>query len=100
MEPLYSSVWAWCSWVIIGIIVACLSSYFLPGKRMIVLDIVIGVFGAIIGGWSSALAIGDHTAQAFTIAALVAMFICGAVLCIYNQVLIKFIGKNNKTGHR
>lgn len=96
MEPLYSSAWAWSSWIIIGIVVGCLAGYFLPGKRIVVLDIIIGVLGAIIGGWSSAMAIGDHTPQAFAIAALVALFVCGGVLWIYNQVMIKLIGRNDK----
>lgn len=93
MEPLYSSAWAWCSWIIIGIIAGLLAGSFLPGRRIMVLDIIIGLLGAIIGGWGSALAIGDHTPQAFAIAALVALFISGAVLWIYNQVLIRIDSK-------
>ena len=93
MEPLYSSAWAWGSWIIIGIIAGLLAGSFLPGRRIKALDIVIGLLGAIIGGWGSALAIGDHTPQAFAIAALVALFVSGAVLWIYNQVLISIDSK-------
>ncbi len=89
MEPLYSSPWAWCAWIIIGLIAGALAGYVLPGKRIVVLDIIIGLLGAVIGGWTSALAIGDHTPQSFAIAALVALFVAGAVLWIYNQVIIR-----------
>lgn len=91
MEPLYSSVWAWCSWIIIGIIAGALAAYILPGRRIPLLDITIGLLGAIIGGWGSALAIGDHTPQNFALAALAALFVCGAVLWIYNTILMKIM---------
>lgn len=88
MEPLYSSTWAWVSWLIIGLIAGLMAGYFLPGKRYVVVDMIIGLLGAIIGGWTSALAIGDHTPQAFAISDLVALFVAGAVLWIYNRILI------------
>lgn len=89
MEPLYSSTWAWGSWIIIGIVAGLMCGYILPGRRIMFFDIVIGTLGAVIGGWSSAIMIGDHTPQAFAIAALVALFVSGCTLWIYNTILIK-----------
>lgn len=88
MEPLYSSTWAWVSWILIGVVGGLLAGTFLPGKRYVAVDVIIGLLGAIIGGWLSAIAIGDHTPQAFAISDLVALFAAGAILWIYNRVLI------------
>lgn len=93
MEPLYSSAWAWGSWIIIGIVAGLMCGYFLPGHRIMIFDIVIGLLGAIIGGWASAIMIGDHTPQAFAIAALVALFVSGGILWIYNTILIRIDSK-------
>lgn len=96
MTPLYSSLWAWSSWIIIGVVAGLMCGYVLPGRRIVVFDIIIGLLGAIIGGWSSALAIGDHTPQNFAIAALVALFVSGAALWIYNRVLLNIDKKKQK----
>ncbi|MDE5567316.1 MAG: hypothetical protein K2J12_02630 [Muribaculaceae bacterium] len=93
MTPLYTSAWAWASWIIIGIVAGFMASYFLPGKRNVFLDVIIGLVGGIIGGWGSALAIGDHTPQSFAIAALVALFIAGAALWLYNTLLTRMSNK-------
>ena len=66
--------------------------------------ILIGLIGAIAGGWGSAITIGDHTPQTFATAgdhtpqtfataALVALFIAGAALWIYNPILTRLIGR-------
>lgn len=89
MTPLYTSAWAWASWIIIGIVAGLMASFFLPGKRLMWFDILIGLCGAIAGGWCSAFAIGDHTPQSFAIAALVALFIAGAALWLYNTLMSK-----------
>lgn len=89
MTPLYSSGWAWAAWIIIGAVAGLMASYFLPGKRLAIFDVVIGIVGAIAGGWCSAIAIGDHTPQSFAIAALVALFIAGVALWLYNTLLTK-----------
>ena len=93
MTPLYTSAWAWAAWIIIGIVAGFMASYFLPGKRNTFFDVIIGLIGSIIGGWGSALAIGDHTPQSFAIAALVALFIAGAALWIYNTILTHLSGR-------
>ena len=87
MTPLYTSAWAWASWIIIGIVAGLMASYFLPGKRLVWFDILIGLVGSIAGGWCAAIAIGDHTPQSFAIAALVALFIAGAALWLYNTLM-------------
>lgn len=93
MTPLYSSAWAWASWIIIGIVGGLLASSFLGGRRNRFFDVTIGTLGAIIGGWGSALAIGDHTPQSFAIAALVAIFGAGLALWVYNTILTKIVNK-------
>lgn len=79
METLCTSVWAWCSWIIIGVIAGLMCGFVLPGRRIVPFDVTIGLLGAIIGGWGSALMIGDSTPQTFAIAALVALFVSGAI---------------------
>ncbi len=87
MTPLYYDLWAWASWIAIGIIAGVVASYFLPGRRNRTFDIIIGIAGAVAGGWASAIAIGDSTNQTFAIAALVALFIAGAALWLYNTLM-------------
>lgn len=70
-----------------------MASYFLPGRRIMLFYILIGLIGAIAGGWGSAITIGDHTPQTFATAALVALFIAGAALWIYNPILTRLIGR-------
>lgn len=93
MEPLYWNIWAWCSWLMIGVAAGSLAGYILPGRRIKALDITIGIIGAVIGGWGSALAIGDGSQQTFAIAALCALCVSGTVLWIYNTVLIRISGR-------
>ena len=87
MTPLYYDLWAWASWIAIGIIAGIVASYFLPGRRNRAFDIIIGIAGGVAGGWASAIAIGDSTKQTFAIAALVALFIAGAAIWLYNTLM-------------
>ena len=50
MTPIYLSSWAWASWILIGIVGGLMASYFLPGRRIMLFDILIGLIGAIAGG--------------------------------------------------
>lgn len=90
MNPLYLNCWAWASWLFIGLLSGLMCGYFLPGRRIVTFDILIGLAGAVAGGWGSALAIGDSSSQTFAIAALVALFVAGALLWVYNRLLIRF----------
>lgn len=92
MNPLYLNCWAWTSWLFIGLLSGLLCGYFLPGRRLVLLDVLIGLVGAVAGGWGSALAIGDSSPQTFAIAALVSLFVAGALLWVYNQLLIRLDG--------
>ena len=83
MTPIYLSSWAWASWILIGIVTGLMASYFLPGRRIMLFYILIGL----------AITIGDHTPQTFATAALVALFIAGAALWIYNPILTRLIGR-------
>lgn len=93
MTPIYLSSWAWASWILIGIVAGLMAFYFLPGRRIMLFDILIGLIGIIAGGWGSAITIGDHTPQTFATAALIALFIAGAALWIYNPILTRLIGR-------
>lgn len=93
MTPIYSDAWAWASWIVIGLVSGCLAGCFLPGRRIVVMDILIALVGAVAGGLGSALALKEHTPQSFAIAALVALLVCGAMLWIYNCLLIYIDGK-------
>ena len=55
--------------------------------------ILIGLIGAIAGGWGSAITIGDHTPQTFATAAPRRALIAGAALWIYNPILTRLIGR-------
>lgn len=93
MTPIYYDLWAWATWIAIGIVAGLVASYFLPGQRSRTFDVIIGIVGAIAGGWASAIAIGDNTKQTYVIAALVALFIAGAALWLYNTLLTRIKDK-------
>lgn len=86
---LYNSPWAWASWIIIGVLAGLMASYFLLGKHNKFFDVLIGLIGAIIGGWGSAMVIRANIPQGFATAAIVALFIAGAALWIYDTILLK-----------
>lgn len=80
------NTWAWLAWIIVGLVVGLMAGRALGGRRVIVIDILISIVGACLGGWGSDLALGDNTPQLFIISVLVALFVSGALLWLFNAV--------------
>lgn len=84
------NIWAWLAWMIIGLILGLVGGRMLGGKRSMMLDIIVGIIGSCAGGWMSMKAMGDNTPQLFITSLLVALFVGGAVLWIYDTIMIRY----------
>lgn len=88
------NIWAWLAWLIIGLIMGLAGGRMLGGKRSVTLDIIVGMIGSCAGGWLSMKAMGDDTPQLFITSLLVAFFVGGAVLWIYDTFMIRYRRRN------
>jgi uncharacterized membrane protein YeaQ/YmgE (transglycosylase-associated protein family) len=84
------------SWIILGLIVGALAKWIMPGKDPggIIVTIIIGVVGAIIGGFLSSLA-GLGTVTGLNPSSIIIALV-GALILLWLYRLIK--GKTGKTG--
>lgn len=56
---------SWIIWILTGVVLALMAQRVLGGKRLVALDMTLGVAGAILGGWGAQSAIGLETTQNF-----------------------------------
>lgn len=75
------TILSWIIWILVGVVLGLMGQRVLGGKRVLSLDVTVGIAGAIIGGWSAQAAIGLETAQNFIIAILCAGL--GAAILIW-----------------
>lgn len=80
------NVWAWVAWIVVGMAVGLMAGRALGGRRVVVIDMLVGIAGACLGGWASDLALGDDTPQLFIISVLVALFVSGGLLWLFDAV--------------
>lgn len=78
--------WSWAAWIAVGLAIGAMAGRVLGGRRVLVIDLLISMAGACLGGWGSYLAIGDNTPQLFIISVLVALFAAGALLWLFNAI--------------
>lgn len=77
------------SWIIVGIIGGLFAAMIGGGKRLVVYDIIIGVLGAIAGGWGSAVVVGDNSQYLYIISVLTAIFVAALALWLFNVLLVR-----------
>ncbi|MDE6099340.1 MAG: GlsB/YeaQ/YmgE family stress response membrane protein [Muribaculaceae bacterium] len=80
------NVWAWVAWVIVGLAVGLMAGRALGGRRILAVDLLVGLVGACLGGWGCDLALGDDTPQLFIISVLVALFVSGCLIWLFDAV--------------
>ena len=69
-----AGICSWVAWIAIGLVAGFLADRVFGGRRLLLLDITVGLGGAIAGGWGTACALGERTSQAFLLTILVAVF--------------------------
>lgn len=79
------------AWIVVGLIAGLLASWVVPGARTnLLVDVLVGMAGAIIGGWLFA-ALGAGGATGFNIWSIFVAFV-GAVVLLF---IVKAIQTRN-----
>lgn len=99
ISPL-TTYYPWVCWCAVGILVGIVAARSLGGRRMMWLDVIISILGAIAGGSMSFFAIGDNTMQTFIISVLVAVFGSGVILWAYDWLLLRLFRKEQEPTDR
>ena len=77
------------TWILVGCAGGVLCAVIFGGRRLLVYDIVIGVLGAVAGGWGSAIAMGDSTQYLYIVSSLTALFVAAVALWLFNVLLAR-----------
>lgn len=70
-------------WAAIGVVGGIVAAALWGGKRVLVLDIVIGLVASLCGGYASKVAIGESSQYQFELATLSAVFFTAAALLLF-----------------
>ena len=81
---------SWIIWILTGVVLGLMGQRLLGGKRVVALDVTLGIAGAILGGWGAQAAIGLETAQNFIIAILCAALGAGILIWIAGTLYLYF----------
>ena len=76
-------------WALIGIFEGLVASRVLGGRRILFMDIVVGVVAAVLGGILSTNFIGDTPVQLFLLSVLAAIFFSALVLWLVGTIFYK-----------
>lgn len=77
---------SWLAWLAIGVVGGIICSMIYGGRRLLLYDLILGLAGAVVGGWGSALALGDNSRQTFIMSVLTSLFLAAAVLWVFNTL--------------
>ena len=77
------------SWLVVGVLGGLVCAWIYGGKRLLVFDLIIGVLGAIAGGWGSVVAMGDTSQYLYIISILTALFVAALALWFFNILLTR-----------
>ena len=75
------------SWIVLGLVAGWLASQFMRGGYGLIGDIVLGIVGAIVGGFVSGLLLGRDMVTGFNLESVVVAFL-GAVALIASSRLV------------
>ena len=92
--PGHAGLLVWVLWGTIGVFEALVAQKCLGGRRMILLDIVVAVCAALLGGYGSVCCLGVPPLQMFLISVLAAVFFAGVALWIAGAILLHFSRRN------
>ena len=72
---------AWLGMIIAGLIAGLLASWVMKARTGIIVDLILGLVGALVGGWLSSLLFGVDLTTGLNITTIIVAFI-GAVIVI------------------
>ncbi len=78
----------WIAFLIVGLIAGLVASYLMKAKTGVVVDLILGVIGAIVGGWLSSLLFGVDLVSGLNITSVIVAII-GAIIVIALYRLIR-----------
>ena len=87
ISPGHAGLLIWFVWALIGLFEGLLASRVLGGRRILFMDIVVGVVAAVLGGILSTNFVGDTPVQLFLLSVLAAIFFWALVLCFFGAIL-------------
>lgn len=89
ISPGHAGLLIWFVWALIGLFEGLLAARVLGGRRILFMDIVVGVVAAVIGGILSTNFVGDTPVQLFLLSVLAAIFFSALVLWIVGAIFYK-----------
>lgn len=89
ISPGHAGLLIWFVWALIGIFEGLLAARVLGGRRILFMDIVVGVVAAVLGGILSTNFVGDTPVQLFLLSVLAAIFFSALVLWIVGAIFYK-----------
>lgn len=89
ISPGHAGLLIWFVWALIGLFEGLLAARVLGGRRILFMDIVVGVVAAVLGGILSTNFVGDTPVQLFLLSVLAAIFFSALVLWIVGAIFYK-----------
>lgn len=89
ISPGHAGILIWVVWGLIGLFEGLVASRVLGRRRVVFIDVVIGIVSAILAGILSTNFIGDTPVQLFLVSVMAAIFASALVLWIFGILLYK-----------
>ncbi len=89
ISPGHAGILIWTVWGLIGLFEGLVASRVLGRRRVVFIDVVIGIVSAILAGILSTNFIGDTPVQLFLISVMAAIIASALVLWIFGILLYK-----------
>ncbi|MBJ2162239.1 MAG: hypothetical protein JFR39_09115 [Muribaculaceae bacterium] len=89
ISPGHAGILIWVVWGLIGLFEGLVASRVLGRRRVMFIDVVIGIVSAILAGILSTNFIGDTPVQLFLVSVMAAIFASALVLWIFGILLYK-----------
>ena len=89
ISPGHAGLLIWLVWAMIGLFEGLVASRVLGGRRILFMDIVVGIVAAVPGGILSTNFIGDTPVQLFLLSVLAAVFFSALILWLVGAIFYK-----------
>lgn len=89
ISPGHAGILIWLVWGLIGLFEGVAASRVLGRRRVLFIDIVIGIVSAVLAGILSTNFIGDTPVQLFLVSVMAAIFASALILWIFGMLLYK-----------
>lgn len=89
ISPGHAGLLIWLVWGLIGLFEGLVASRVLGGRRILFMDIVVGIVAAVLGGILSTNFIGNTPVQLFLLSILAAIFFSALILWLVGALFYK-----------